>query len=403
MRILQLCKKFPYPLKDGESIAVMVLSQSLHQLGCEVSLLAMNTTKHYFDAAVLPSEMSHYKAVYTVDIDNRVKPWAAAYNLLANKSYHISRFESAAFRKRLLEVLSTQEFDIVQLETVYLAPYVDIIRAHSDARIALRAHNVEHEIWHRIADNIQFKPKKWYVRHLANQLERYETESLRYYDMLVAITQRDLKKMQAQGFKNAAAVVPIGLPVGKYQPDYHCYEQALSLSFIGSLDWMPNQEGLKWFLNEVWNNVQLAFPELKLHIAGRNTPAWLFQLKAPNVFVHGEVPDAAEFINQHSVMIVPLLSGSGMRAKILEAMALGKVVVSTSVGLEGIGAEDRKEVLFANTPEEFLASLSYCIDKGKSLEQMGRNAFHFVEKNYDNLAVGQKLIKAYTDLTVEAI
>ena len=403
MRILQLCKKFPYPLKDGESIAVMVLSQSIHQLGCEVSLLAMNTRKHYYDAATIPSELNHYNEVYTVDIDNRVKPWGAAYNLLANKSYHISRFESAAFRKRLIEVLQSQTFDIIQLETVYLAPYINTIRAHSDAMIALRAHNVEHEIWHRIADNTQFKPKKWYVRHLARQLERYEVESLKYYDILVAITQRDLKKMQDQGFKNAATVVPIGLPVKQYKPDYSCYQQDLSLSFIGSLDWMPNQEGLKWFLNEAWEKIHRSFPSLKLHIAGRNTPNWLFQLKQPNIIVHGEVPDAAEFINEHSVMIVPLLSGSGMRAKILEAMALGKVVISTSIGLEGIGAKNQKEVLVANTPEEFLASLSYCIDKGKSLKQMGENAFHFMEENYDNLAVGRKLIKAYTDLTVEAI
>jgi len=403
MKILQLCKKFPYPLKDGESIAVMSLSKSLHQLGGEVTLLAMNTKRHYFPHVEAPKAFDHYKAVYTTEVDNRIRPWGALSSLVANKSYHVARFDCAGFHKRLAELLHQEQFDVVQLETLYLAPYIPTIRAHSDAVIAMRAHNVEHEIWQRIADNTRLLPKQWYLRRLARQLKHYEQAQLKDYDLLVAITERDKKKLHELGYEKESLVVPIGLPVDQYQADYRCYQKPLSLSFIGSLDWMPNQEGLRWFLDEVWGQIHEKYPQITFHIAGRNTPSWLMQLNRPNVKVHGEVPDAAAFINQCPIMVVPLLSGSGMRAKILEAMALGKVALSTSIGLEGINAKDRSEVLVADTPEAFVAAIDFSLQKGEALAEMGHRAEAFVANQFSSLAVGQKLMKAYSDLIVEAV
>ena len=166
---------------------------------------------------------------------------------------------------------------------------------------------------------------------------------------------------------------------------------------------MPNLEGLQWFLKEVWPKVQRKYPSVKLHIAGRNTPDWLQRLHRRNVVVHGEVSDAARFINQHSIMVVPLLSGSGMRAKILEGMALGKVVITTTLGLEGIHARNRQEVLVADQPEDFLQALGYCLSKGRKLEKMGRRAREFVTQYYDSKEIARKLIDAYSSLTVEAL
>ena len=155
MRILQLCKKFPYPLKDGESIAVNSLSKSLHELGCEVTLLAMNTRKHFYDTRKLPSSFTHYQQIHTVTLDNRIKPLEAFANLFSRDSYHISRFVSSGFQQALVRLLREESFDVIQLETLYLAPYIPLIRRHSDALVAMRAHNVEHEIWQRIAANTQ--------------------------------------------------------------------------------------------------------------------------------------------------------------------------------------------------------------------------------------------------------
>ena len=122
---------------------------------------------------------------------------------------------------------------------------------------------------------------------------------------------------------------------------------------------MPNQEGLQWFIENVWPKAIKRFPKLSLHVAGRNCPQWMLDMNVKNVKFHGEVPCAATFINQHPIMVVPLLSGSGMRAKILEGMVLGKVVLTTKIGVEGIDATDKKEVLIADKVDEFHDAIEY--------------------------------------------
>ncbi|MFT5167725.1 MAG: glycosyltransferase involved in cell wall biosynthesis [Saprospiraceae bacterium] len=403
MKILQLTKKFPYPLKDGESIAITNLGKAMNELGCEVTLLSMNTKKHFFDTTDLPVDFNHYKNIYTVEIDNELK-WKDAFkNLFSAESYHITRFVSEEYENKLAAILQQENFDVIQLETLYLAPYISTIRKHSNAVVAMRAHNVEHEIWERIAKNTPEVLKKWYLSHLTDKLKRYEIEHLSDYDILVPITERDLVKFKQMGYKNEAKVTPIGVDETQYQPDYTAFEKELSISFIGSLDWMPNLEGLNWFLKNVWPKAVQEFPQLSLHIAGRNTPDWIQNLDIPNIKIHGEVSCAATFVNQHPLTIVPLLSGSGMRAKILEGMALGKVVLTTSVGLEGIDARDKREVLLANTADEFIAAIRYCYEHKDKLSKMGKYAHTFVTNRYDNVQIAQRLAEVYKNYLVEIV
>jgi len=398
MRILQLCKKFPFPLKDGESLAVTYLSRALNTLGCEVTLLSMNTTKHYCNVQNLPTHFDHYQQINFVKVDNRINIRDAFVNLFSDDSYHVSRFISPAFRAKLIHLLTENEYDVIQLETLFLAPYISVIRQYSNALIVMRSHNVEHEIWERVARNTKFFPTKWYLQYLAVKLRRYEVARLPDYDLLVAITKRDLQQFRQLGYRKAAMVTPIGIKGDDYQPDYKSFKKPPSIGFIGSLDWMPNQEGLEWFLQNVWSAVVLQFPELKLHIAGRNAPKRILNLNMANVIVHGEVPDAKAFINQHSLMVVPLLSGSGIRVKILEGMALGRVVLTTSVGLEGIDARHEKEVLIADTKAKFLEAIQFCVEHPSQLQSIGQRARTFVEKEFDNLTIALQLVKMYQRL-----
>jgi len=398
MKLLQLCKKFPYPLKDGESLAVTYLSRAMKELGCEVTLLSMNTTKHYFDLSQLPKDYNHYKAIHTVKVDNRIKTKDAFLNLFSSTSYHVSRFVSNNFKNCLIELLKIEKFDIIQLETLYLAPYIPILKKYSNAPIVMRAHNIEHEIWERVAENSRFLPLKIYLKYLTNKLKRYEIDRLRDYDLLVAITKRDLELYRKLGYKKAATVTPVGVEQKKYRPNYQSFKAEPSISFIGSLDWIPNQEGLNWFLEQVWDRVNAKHPNLKLHIAGRHAPKSLLELKKENVIIHGEVNDAKQFINQHSIMIVPLQSGSGIRVKILEGMALGKVVITTGVGLEGIDAQNGKEIMVADSVEAFASCISTCLEHQNKLEQVGKRARNLIEKEFDNLEIAKELLLAYQKL-----
>ncbi len=397
MKILQLCKKFPYPLKDGESIAVSYLSKALNNLGCEVTLLSMNTSKHFTDVNALPDSYDQYKNIHVVDVNNNVKVSGAIANLFSKESYHVSRFESSAFKFKLIEILKSEEFDVVQLETLYLTPYIDCIKKHSNAIVAMRAHNIEHEIWDRITQNTKSVAKRAYLRHLTEKLRNYEITHLNDYDYLITVSRRDLKRYKGLGYINGAMSTPIGLKLDRYPIDISEKRKSNSkdLCFIGALDWMPNFEGLQWFLNKVWHDYG---GEIKFHIAGRNTPESLLNLKKENVVVHGEVDDAIEFISDYPIMIVPLFSGSGTRVKILEGMALGKVVITTSQGLEGIEAKHNKHVLIADTKEDFVKCIDEALMNNALRTRLGKAGRAFVEKYYDNDTIAQSLIKKYKKL-----
>lgn len=400
MRILQLCHKFPFPLKDGAAIASTYLAKAFAGLGHDVSLLSMNTSKHWFDTRNLPTNFDHYTDIHTVYVDNRIRPIPAFLNLLSHKSYHVARFESETFSHKLQEILLGKDVEIVLLESLYLAPYIPVIRRYApDAAVVLRAHNVEHEIWERVADKAN-PLKKWYLQQITPRLKQYEAERLNDYDLVVGISDRDVAAFRQLGLVKPAVVAPIGIDSRDYQPDDSSFRQPLSLSFIGSLDWMPNQEGLKWFLEEVWTPLLAPnFPHLTFHIGGRTAPGWLVNLKMDRVFFHGEVPSASGFLNQHSVMVVPLLSGGGMRAKILEGMALGKVVLSTHLGMEGVDAADGKECLLADSPESWLQSVRWCYEQGDELVKLGRKARIFCVNHFENREVARELVGKFEQLS----
>lgn len=400
MKILQLCKKFPFPLKDGESIAVTHMSRAMRDLGCEITLLSMNTVKHYFDSNQLPDTFDHYKEIFSTEIDNRVKPLDAFLHLFKSSSYNVSRFVSPAFSRLLADILRQEKFDIIQLETLYLAPYIPVIRQHSQALVVMRAHNVEHEIWHRMAANCKPGIKRWYLSHLANRLEHYEREQLRHIDLLITMTQRDRERFLAMGYQGDSIVAPIGMELQAYQPAAKELPPADSLGFIGSLDWMPNLEGLNWFLEEVWPMVRSIHPSARLRVAGRNTPAALKRRNIPGVEFLGEVRSAVKFINDHQILVVPLLSGSGMRVKILEGLFLGKTVITTTVGMEGIDARQGEEILLADSPADFARCIALCLKDPEFARRIGRQAHTFASSNYDSRKIALQVLQKYSQTRV---
>ncbi len=400
MKVLFLCKKFPYPLKDGESIAVSYLCKELKAMGCDITLLCMNTSKHYMDPGALPPEYNYFTKIHSVDLDNSLKPWKAIASFVSGESYHIRRFKSSLFRTKLIQILSEEKFDIVQLETLYLAPYVDTIRRHSDARIVMRAHNIEHEIWERITENTGSNLKKWYLAYLTRKLRQYEIDQFPVYDYLVTLTERDLQQFREKGYKNGASAAPIGFDPNLYPYSTPKFGKEMSLCFIGSLDWRPNMEGLEWFLTNCWPKIHKKWPKISFHIAGRNTPMSLLERRFPNVVIHGEVTDAAEFISRNSVMIVPLFSGSGMRVKIVEGMVMGKVIITTSLGKEGIDAVDRQHLLVSNTADQFIDAIQYCVDHTDEAVLIGQKAMEKASAQFEKKEAAQQIMDIYQSLLV---
>jgi len=309
MRILQLANKVPFPPKDGGSIATLAMTKGFKELGYEVSVLAMSTSKHPVKEMDIPQQMRDDIRFILVDVDTRLCPIRAIKNLLFSRMpYNAERFVSKAFGDRLAELLIEEEFDVIQLEGLYLTPYVPLIRELSEAKISMRAHNIEHEIWNRTVKQRSGLTKA-YTKIIAKRVKNMELASLNSFDVMVPITERDAGILRSMGCSIQMKVAPTGINMEEFR-EYEAKPEFPSVFHIGALDWSPNQEGLEWFLKKCWKKLHEKYPELKFYIAGRNAPDKIRNIKENGVVFLGEVEDAYAFMESKAIMIVPLLSGA---------------------------------------------------------------------------------------------
>jgi polysaccharide biosynthesis protein PslH len=394
MKVLFLCNKSPWPPLEGGPIAMNMLIEGLAGAGHHVKVLAVNSHKYNISEKQIPEEYRRKTGLELIPVDLRIKPHEAFFNLFTGRSYHVERFRSRNLTGRLREILQQEEFDIVQVEMLYMSVYLDVIRKYSNARVVLRAHNIEHLIWERIAANTPGLLKRLYLRHLAKTLKRYELSVLNRFDGLAAITEKDMRFFLEAGCRIPATDIPFGIDTGRYATPPG--ETGVpSLFSIGSMNWLPNEEGIRWFLDNAWNDIHREFPGLKLYIAGREMPAWLLNSRIPGVEVVGEVPDALQFMQSKGIMVVPLFSGSGIRIKIIEAMAAGKPVVSTTIGAEGIGYTNGENILIADSPCEFFEMISACVSDRDLGSRIGNNAAKLIREKYSRKEIIAKLTAFY--------
>ena len=396
MKILLLCNKSPYPALEGGPMAMNSIVTGLLEAGHQVKILAVNSKKYNITMEDIPEDYQKKTGIELIDVDLRVKPFQAFKNLFSKKSYHVERFISKDFEDRLIAVLKKDIYDVVQLETLFMTPYVETIRKYTKASIVLRAHNVEHLIWERIAKGTRFFIKRAYIKHLAKTLKNYELNAISKVDGIAAITRKD-----AAFFRKYCATTTIDIPYGVYPEEFHPnYEVKEKPTFyhIGSMNWMPNEEGIRWFLDNCLDAVVEKVPDFVFHLAGRNMPEWLKEVKNPHVDIVGEVPDAKTFVSGHDVAIVPLLSGSGIRIKIIESMAMGKTVITTMVGAEGILYEEDINIIIAENKAKMAEAIRRINENPAMAEEIGKAARKLVEDIYDNRKITERLLLFYNQI-----
>lgn len=393
MNVFIICNKSPYPAKEGGPIAMNSIITGLLDAGHTVKVLAINTNKYKVRPDEIPQEFHDRTGIEMAYIDLSIKPLAAFSNLFTNKSYHVQRFISAGFEEKLVNILKENTFDIIQFETLYIAPYIDTIKKHSKAKIVLRAHNIEHLIWERIEKQTKNPLKKFYLKHLARTLKKYELESLAKFDGIATITRKD-KSFFEKHTDTPLIDISFGIDLKRIPPVKTEFEFP-SLFHIGAMNWIPNIEGIKWFLDTAWPIIHKQHPDLKFYLAGREMPDWLTHTNLPNIVVLGEVDDAFHFIGSKGVMIVPLLSGSGIRIKIIEGMASGKAIIATQIGAEGINYTNEENIMIADTPEDFANAVTKCIKSLDFTKSLGNNAHHLIEQDHDNNKIIQRLTTFY--------
>lgn len=400
MNILLLANKFPYPPKDGGVIAKLAMIKGLYEQGHSITVLALNTSKHYTDLKTLPDGIRKLANFQDVYINTDIKASAALKNLLfSTMPYNAERFISKTFIKKLTSILKKNKFDIVQLETLYMCPYIETIRAHSNAKISYRAHNIEHEIWKRVAANESNPIKKIYSKILAKRIERFEKLYINKYDCLIPITSKDEHNLHNMGNTKPSLVCPTGISSEEYIPETNSHP--MSVFHLGGLDWPPNQQGLVWFIDECLPLIVKEIEDFTFHIGGRNAPEWLKEkfAESEKVIFHGEVDDAHEYMRSKGIMISPLLAGSGMRIKIIEGMALGKAIVSTAIGAEGIPYTDGENICIGNSAHEFVERIVFLLKNRTDRNRIAENAVNFVRDEFDNRKISERLSAFFISIT----
>ncbi|RZA02746.1 MAG: glycosyltransferase [Sphingobacteriaceae bacterium] len=389
--------RVPFPQKGGYQIVVGNTAKGLVRLGHQVTLMSLNGKKSYGKTKVDKELLD--KINYKVhDIDISISIWDMLVNLFSKTSFNIDRYYDPAFEGLLLKEIKSNDYDVIQFEGLLVSLYLPAIQRATNAKLIYRAHNIENQVWTRLAQQKTDPFKKYYLQMHARRIKSYELQQLNKFDAITVFTQQDKAVMESYGVKIPVEVLPVGIDLENYQPDVTAIEFP-SLFFLGSLEWLPNREGMEWFLDNFLTALTEGDLNVKLYVAGSDIPESFDDYEVMGkIFIQGEVDDSLQFINSKSIMIVPLFSGGGMRVKIVEGMAMEKCIISTSLGVEGINFTDGENILIANTRDEFYQAIKRCIKDEKYCRTIGENARKLVQQQHNNNTVANSLVSFYQSL-----
>lgn len=395
MKVLIITHRVPFPQNGGYPIVVCNTMKGLLDAGHTVSLFALDAHKKHIHDDREPDELIARINYKTFRLSINLNFFEGIIGVFNNRFRQIERFYHQGFERMLIEELKTTTYDIIQLEGLYVMPYLSVIRRFSKARIVYRSHNIEHIVWQRLAAQKGDPIKKWYLKLMASRIKNYEMQQINRVDAIAVFTEQDQHTMLNYSVKPPVEILPVCLDIARYKPDPSKTEFP-SLFFLGSLDWLPNREGIQWFLNTFYQDLTGDELRVRFYVAGNDIPEQFDDYEVMGkIYIQGEVDDALEFVNSKSVMIVPLLSGGGMRVKIVEGMAMEKCIISTSLGAEGIDYQHGVNILIANNREEFLRCIKRCITDEAYTKRIGVNARKLVEQTYDISVVASKMVAFY--------
>ncbi|MEO6149858.1 MAG: glycosyltransferase family 4 protein [Mucilaginibacter sp.] len=397
MKILILSHRTLFPQNGGYPIVVFNTIKGLVKLGHQVTLISLDEKKltdRFFDKDAILDKIT-YRAYH---VDTSVSFFAGFLNLFSSTAHTIERYHDEDLENVLIAELRTNSYDIVQFEGLFVAPYLAAVRKNTNAKILFRAHNIEHQVWFRLAQQKADPFKKIYLRMLAKRIKTYELQQLKNFDGIIVFTTQDKELIRSHDIKTPVKVLPISIDLLKYAPD-HSKTEFPSLFFLGSLAWMPNREGIEWFIDNFHADLTSGDLRVRFYLAGNDIPEQFDDYEVPGkIYIQGEVDDALDFVNNKAVMIVPLLSGGGMRVKIVEGMAMQKCIISTTLGAEGINYQHGHNIIIADNQAEFYDAIQRCIADEPFCRQIGANARALVEQHHNLEGVTDMLITYYKAL-----
>lgn len=401
LNILQLSHRLPWPAIDGGKKGT---------LGFVDGYRRHSEVEHHSLICMCPEEEAQWAQDWkpeglqlSVDLmDARNSPTRVLTNtLFSSKPFNMAKYQRASFFALVEASISQCTPDVVHFDSLHTSWYTGLVdRLAPNALKVLRCHNAEHVILERLAESQSNPFKKTLIGLQAERLKRYEASVLNAFDLILAITEADAQRFRKINprIDHKMIVVPAGAYLPVELPEAPPVQQVLRLIHIAAMDWIPNQDALRWLLTEVLpylNKMGLAY---HLDVIGKNMPPEFLKWKQKDVTVHGFVQDLQPLTSRAHIALVPLQVGGGMRIKILDYWSLGIPVVATHVGAEGLWEGSEQVLELADTSQEFAAAIAHLAAHPEEREHLRSAAFRKVLMHYGWPSLIDKLISRYQQL-----
>ena len=394
MKILFLSPTVPFPLTDGGRIRVFNLLKQIAQKN-KVTLLALETQSTDADGVAELQQLGiqvylvpNAQTLPRVSFDTLIKAF------FRRQPITVVRYDVPAYRQKIRELIAEQTFDLVHYEMFHTAQF------HTETNLpgVLSQQNVDSAIWRRLCSETAnpFYKFAYWTQQLAFQ--RYERVLSPKFDAVTCTSDIDAAVFQQHCTTDAIKIIPNGVDITHYLPDFTS-EAPAHLIYIGSMDWYPNEDAVAFFADEVLPLIQEKVSNVIFSIVGGNPSASVRKLaEREGVVVTGRVPEIKPYFAEATVFVVPLRIGSGTRLKILEALAMGKAIVSTTVGAEGLDLRDGEEIFIADEPTAFADAVTRLLMDSELRRRIGENGRARVEQDYDWRSIGEKLHGVYAKI-----
>ena len=391
MRILFLSITVPFPPTDGGRIRVLNLLQQV-ALKNEITFLALETT---------PTDAEGIERLRSLGIDAHLVPCGAdlppltpkviAEALFARKPITVARYNLPAFRRKYHALLDNGGYDLIHYEMFHAAQYL----VDANLPTVLSQQNVDSYIWGRLCRQTRHPLRKLLFWTQGRTFHRYEQMMSPRFDAVAVASELDLELLQQISPDQPIEVIPNGVDIQLYRPN-HAVEEEATLIYTGSMDWRPNEDAVLYFADYIFPIIQAGRPEVEFRIVGKSPTDRVRALaRRPGFTVTGMVEDPKPYIARATVYVVPLRIGSGTRLKILEALAMEKPIVSTTIGAEGLNLAANAEILIADDPNRFAESVVTLLSDRRHRRRIGGRGRQRVEADYDWRQIGEKLNRLY--------
>lgn len=381
LRILEIAPQLPIPPIDGGKISIYGQLKSLANRGHHITFICYKNDKTSIDDI---NQMLKYSKPSMIDLNTRNNLIKAFINLFSSKPYNVSKYISKKLVTTLEKIFQIENFDIVHIDHIHMAWVIEILRQLTNSPIVLREHNFESDIVFRYYKNSKNFLLKRYLFMQYERLIEYETTIAQKFDKVIMISSSDEEKIKSFNKNINTITIPAGVDEDLLRFKANQENKIkYSLFHIGDLGWYPNLDGLRWFIEKVFPLVVKKIPGVKLFVYGKNSNKLKISTSLKNnVIIKGFVDDLMNELKDKEIGIIPLRIGSGIRIKILELMAQGYCLVSTSIGCEGIGVDNGKNIILADSENYFAEKILYLFENDDVIRNIGLNASNFIKENF---------------------